>query len=232
MKDINFLPDVYMKRQARRNRVVREIVLIVSLSLVFIGWWAVGFREVSVLKNESIKLQHEVSMAEKLQLELIQLQKEQGQLEREMKLKNELSQPVQYTQIIAKIGSLLPESVALLGLEMQTKRPKPMTATQAAAKAQRKPARSRSRNQDQKKTQPVIDEISVEFDGLAPDDLHVAEVISRLSDCPLFRGVELRFSREVERDGLIGRKFKLRTIVSLSHEYAKPYVEREMADAY
>ena len=231
MREIDFTPRDYVRRVARRRRVVREFVLLMVLFVGLMCWWYTGHAGLHAVRAEDRKLKNQVAMAEQQQIELMRLQSEKKRLAHEVGLKRELSQPVQYTQLIAKISALLPKSVAILNLEMETVRPSPKTKAKVAHVVSRKRGARAAKPAVKAGKSAARDENVVEFEGFAPDDMHVAEVISRLSDSRLFESVVLRYSREIERDGLVGRKFKLRTAVSLSKAYVLPKAEREVAYA-
>ncbi len=73
------------------------------------------------------------------------------------------------------------------------------------------------------------DEVRIEIEALAPDDLAVATAVAAISDHPLFDGVRMESSRQVERYGVIARKFRLSTTVPLDRVFLEPVPGQEVA---
>ncbi|QQE13280.1 hypothetical protein JD969_07430 [Planctomycetota bacterium] len=224
MNQINFLPESYMKRLIRRRRIIRELILIIALLFVLLGCWVSGVKKISEKRMEVVQLTRAIDQAVKQEVDLVKLENEMLHLGMQIKLERELSQSVRHTQILAKLSELLPSSVALLEIEMVTKRPEPMTREEAKKKEEAKKTKGR---RIVEKTKNEIQEncIEMQFEGIAPDDLVVAEVIASLDECDLFEFIEMRYSREIKHEEVVGRKFKLNMQVDLSCKYLNEQIE-------
>lgn len=222
MNTINFLPASYLRKQSKRRRRVRQFALSAAMVGVLVGWWLTQQGRVVVLDRYATQLEVEAAAAVEHRGELVRLREEYKLLMNQVKVRRELAQPLNHTQIIAVLGEVMPATVMVTELDMTTHRPPPRKvedATKASRKSKRKSA----------KDEPVIDEIRLRFDALAPDDLAVAEVVAAISEHPLFESVRMESSREVERYGVIGRKFRLSAVVPLNRVFLEPAVGQEVA---
>lgn len=222
MNDINFLPASYLRRQSIRRRRVRQLALSAAMVGVLIGWWLTQQGQVVALERYATALEAEAAAAVEHRSELVRLREEHKVLMNQVKVRRELAQPLNHTQVIAMIGELMPETVMVTELDMTTHRPPPRTledATKTGRKAKRKSS----------EPEPIVDEIRLQIDALAPDDLAVAEVVAAISEHPLFESVRMESSREVERYGVIGRKFRLSAVVPLNRVFLEPSIGQEVA---
>lgn len=69
------------------------------------------------------------------------------------------------------------------------------------------------------KPTPSDEALLIEFSGLAPNDVEVANLVGALSDNPAFSGVKMLYSRSVTTRGVIGREFRMEMQVPLDRDY-------------
>lgn len=222
MNDINFLPKSYIRKRKRQRRLFRQSGLIV-VALVCLGFWFVGLKAESYrLANLAKQTEAAVASASSNLVQIKDYQKQKAALKAEHEINRQLAQPVSYSQILQVLGALMPDEVALTRLMLNSQRPEPAKAKEAEHKKSRN-ARQRAKSADEP------DFIEVEIDGLAPDDISVASLISELDAHPLFSSVKIRSSRSVETRGVVARQFYLSATVDLDRNFEWTPASQEVA---
>jgi hypothetical protein len=223
MNNVNFLPKSYLRRQKRQRRLLRQSGLI-AVSLVALGFWFVGLKAENYrLGNLAAQTEASVKQAEAELQQIKTYQREIGSLQAEHELNRQLAQPVSYGQVLAVLGAITPDEVAMTRLSLDSHRPEPAKA-EVAGSSKRKAKRA---SKEVKAEEP--DFIEVEIDGLAPDDISVAALISELDSHPLFSSVKIRSSRSIETRGVIARQFYLSAKVDLAREFEWTPATQEVA---
>lgn len=213
MSQINFLPQTIVHQSRRRRRKYRHAVLLAMLALGLAAW---GFAERGQNvrpRQRAAALEAEVAAAREQMSEFVKLRDEREMLVRQNRVKDELSQPVSHTQVIAALDGHLPSSIGLTAMSITAVRPAPRPIATAGKSG------SRGKAVKQEHTGPVADELQIEIDGMAPDDLTIANLIGALSEDPLFDRVTLKFSRTTEARGVEGRLFKVLMRVRLDRRF-------------
>lgn len=224
MNDINFLPATYMRQQALRKRGTLRLTLLAA-ALVCLGvWWVVQHEQTAATRRRVEAVEARAEEAKQKLTELQRLRKEHASLVKQVALREELGQPVNHTQVLGVLGRVLPSSVALVEIKMQTVRSEP-TPQADPAKAKDGAAKPG------KKAKAGKDEIRIELVGLAPDDRTVASLLGALNEYPLFRDAMLRHSRATEVGGRALRNFRLTLRVDLGVEYKPSTAAGEIAHA-
>lgn len=220
MNAVNFLPPAFLQKQARRRRVVRQSLLVAGMVGVLVAWGVVQMSQTHRLNQYVTTLEDEVGAAQRQKSEITKLRAEHALLIHQVKVQRELAQPVNHTQIIALMADVIDPTLGVTELMMTTHRPKPQAQSEA------------SRKVDKKKKNPRVelDWIEIEFEGIAPNDIAIANVVATLSENPMFNGVQMHYTRQVERDGVIGRRFRLSTRVRLNRDFV-PTI-KGVADAH
>ena len=139
---------------------------------VLCAWWLAQQGRVVVMERYAATLETEAATAVEHRTELSRLRQEHKVLMNQVKVRRELAQPVNHTQIIAALGELMPDTVMVTELDMATHRPPPRPI-EDDSKAGRKTRRGNA------KTESVPDEIRLQVDALAPDDLAVPKWLRR-----------------------------------------------------
>jgi len=115
---------------------------------------------------------------------------------------NRLAWPVRVSDAINVISGVIPDSTTLTA----------MTLT---------PRQERTRiGSGKDRREETTTYLAIELEGLAPDDLAVAQVVSGLDGHPLFSTVTLDFARSREVDGVTAREFRVNCEIDLSRRYA------------
>lgn len=215
MSEINFLPQSYRDRLRRRVRRIREVFAVVGVLIGLGVWWAYDANELLELKGAARFAEDRLNSALSTEQRVKQLEERRDKLVDQRRLQREISVPIRHHQIVRVLGEICPDSVALTRLSLVNDRPEP--------KAYVEPSQGTGRNQpsfgsqdrtEPKKSQP--DRVLVELEGLAPDDIAVAEVIAELSSHPLFDHVKLHTSKYLETRGVAARSFRMTGEIDLS----------------
>ena len=183
---LSFLPDDYLdlKNQRRTNLLWAMLFIIVAVGIGLAYYYAANRVREEEERNAQVGQQFTDAAATMAQFN--QLQQTQKLLDQKAKLSGSLVENVLRTEILAELTNLLPESVSLSDMAMDSKRilknTGPLTALDRARLA--------------KMTQdgavlpdPISYEMTLKLKGLAPDDLKVAQYLKNLSDSPLFSDV-------------------------------------------
>lgn len=142
------------------------------------------------LRSRVRSAEAQVVAARDKKIAVAKLRRKRKALLRQVRIQKGIAQPISHTQIIAVLGELLPESVALTNVTMNTTRPPPK---KRGTKESSKHANRRRSNK--KPVKQAEDQILIALTAVAPDNLTVANLIGILNDHPLFHGVRMRYSR-------------------------------------
>lgn len=218
MSQINFLPQSYRDRLRCRVRRLREAVLVLAVAAGLVAWWAYDANELMKLRESSRFAEDQLQSALSTEQLVNALEDRRAKLVDQRRLQREIRVPIRHHEVIRVIGSLAPESITLTRLLLENDRPepKPYVPVQANQAANDQPSFGSSPDVESAATPPRIDRIRVELEGLAPDDLAVAETIASLSGHPLFRGVKLHTSRFLETRGVAARSFRMTGEIDLT----------------
>ncbi len=226
MTDINFLPQSFRQRQARRRRIVRETVLVILATAVLLAAGSVRQRRLSERAGYVQEKQAEAAAVAQQVQERARLTGELARLHEQQALQQRLSMPLTYTNVLAALAQIMPTSIALTDLTMDCPAPAPTRQTKASA-------RSEVSTPNKKAAAPTepLRELSLKMTGLGPSDVEVANFVGRLSDHQLFRDVKLSYTRETRVNGVVARQFRLEMTVPLE-QVAAPAAAGGLAHAH
>lgn len=224
MNHVNFLPESYQKKLAHQRQKKRRMVLGVVLSLCLVAWWFVQTAQTAKLQSVAADLERQLDAARHQRSELVKLREEHTILRHQHAIRSELAMPVRCTQVIAGLSDVLPESVGVFELTLNTVRPAPEPLLKDDDKSKRKKVKPPTPEQ-------LRDVIAFEFEAIAPDDLAIAEVVAAMQQHPLYQNVKMHYSREVNRYGVLGREFRLSAEVPLDAEYRSARSGEGIVDA-
>jgi Tfp pilus assembly protein PilN len=193
--NLSFLPDDYLANKARR-RANSICAALLGVSLLGLGAaWFVADHALSTTRTEhdAITQQFELESLRLKQVE--QLQKQQQYLSRQAELTDALIERVPRSVILAELTNGLPKGVSLTDFNLDSQlRPvvqPPPTAKNAVAqrKANEKNAVVNS------DLQPRLYNVVLKIQGIAQNDVQVADFIGQLNQSPLLDEVNLSFSQ-------------------------------------
>ncbi|MEX2388156.1 MAG: PilN domain-containing protein [Phycisphaeraceae bacterium] len=219
---INFLPRTYQQRRSERRRIWRHAALLVLLCACLGGWWTVQRDQTQTLRHDVLVYEAQANAARE-QMKLVEaFRQEHDQLRQRVALWQRLGQPVSHGQVFATLASQLPNAVVLTRLDVRTQRSVTAAPTSAASDGRRRHTSAAVSN-----AASTPDRLALDFTGIAPDDLTLANLLDQLKEHPLFDGVKLHFSRRMEIHGVVGRQFRIEMAVPLDRDYETAPAEAE-----
>lgn len=214
MTQVDFLPESYHRSRQRRGRLMRQIALVAGMAVCLFAA-TVAIKAHSMNQAQTAERLEDTVRSERNTMDVITgINHERKQLLKTFDLKRELEPPVTYTQVLALLTQALPEGVAVTELSMVSVRPKP-----EPVESKRPTGRKAKIDSTKEEMSVEPDLITVELQGLAPDDLSVAVLVSTLDEHPIFGRVTMRSSEGVNVQGLMAREFTLTATVDLDREF-------------
>lgn len=206
MNNINFLPESFLKERRKQHRVMRETMLIAVVGLLIIVWYLGTQTRVVALENLVSARQQEVQSIASQQTEMVKLDKQRSVLMHQLQLERELSQPINHTAVVATLARIMPASMALTDMAIQTPAPIPT---------------GKSGKSNMYSSIPVM---HVSMVGLAAKDMDIADFMSKLTEHPLFTNVKMVFSRSLELtdEYVMAREFRVEMDIRLDRIYHDP----------
>lgn len=226
MNQINFLPDSFFRAQKRRGRLFRQIALVSSITGCLVVA-TIALKANSISQSRTADRLEETVEAEQGALSVISgVERQHASLLKRTQLKRTLIPPVSYHRAIGALSHALPQEIAITELIMTSVNPKPEPIeTDAQREARLK--RQATPKSEAPAYEPHL--IGIELEGLAPDDLAVANFVGALDESPLFARVTMRSSRAATSRGLQVRQFNLTATIDLNREFRWTGADSEVA---
>ena len=208
MSEINFLPESYIREQKRTGRIYTEAIIVSVIAMAFLGSFIIQHNHVSKKHDQAWNLQQKLATAIEQKHELQRLMGEHVQLSNQVKIQRELASPIAYYQVIAVLGDVMPENIALTDLEMNSVAP-------SVGGVKSKPG-------------VQSDKLHINMTGLAPGDEEVAEFIGLLSDHVMFTNIKMHYSQAKQFKEFEAHEFRIETDVPLNCDY-QPKRDKKIA---
>lgn len=199
MDNVDFLPERICESRARRRRIVRHghLLAVCAAGLLILGYARQGqirtaHAEVEMLGIRAAGAQEQLAL-------LDELERQQAELMIIRRIQSDLGSRVGALDVLAELERIIPESIALKNLSMETME----VHLPVKALASRRPARFDAGNA--KKT---LKRVRLTITGLSPSDVDIANFIGQLSASPLFEDVNMRYARNVECRQRQAREFQ------------------------
>ena len=211
---LNFLPEDYLERKARR----RANILCGALSVVVLGTIGSAFylseRSMHGLDQELAEVDQQYTDAATRIADVKRMHAKQRQIVQHAELAAALVEKVPRSNLLATFTNSLPPGVSLLDLTMESK-PKVVTASTGAATVfeARKAAIENGKKPAAAPEPPKYD-VFIRLTGVADNDVQVGEFISKLNKSPLLRDVNLVISDTFLKDKTTLRRFQLEMMVN------------------
>jgi len=209
MSERSFLAEDYLERRLQRRTNVISLTLFMIVMAGVVAAFFVTDRQRADVKRlrEQVNVQSEEA-AKRLE-QLDQLQKRKQEILRKAAVTGVLLERVPRSIIVAEMVNSMPATVGLTDFELTTKvvtGPRPATAMDKA-----KQQKQQKDKQQAAPDEPVMPptEVDIKLVGLAPTDVEVAQFMSALSQCRLFKDVNLAFSEESQLDERVLRRFRV-----------------------
>ncbi len=217
MNTIDFLPESYHLERAYRKLRQRRVLLIALTAMTLLGWGITRHQQSAGLAGEVRSLEAQAKASKLKRSEMDKLREERKQLVYQETIQQQLDQPIAVTESVALIGRIMPESVNISRISINTLRPDPKPI-EDEDEADRKKSRSSSKKKKADEAPPK-DLITIQVYGAAPNDPIVAELVETMSDHAVFQNVKLHFSRADEADEVSMRRFHIEAEVPLDRRY-------------
>lgn len=211
MSQVNFLPATFVNQAKARRRQYRHMVMLGLFAVLLVGW---GFAERGRNVRPAMRaadLESQVQAARDQMSEFVKLRNERDALVQQDRIKNELVQPILHTQVIAALDRHMHESIGLTSLQIKTLRPPPKAIETARG--------GKSRAKKTEKETRAADQLELEIEAIAPDDMQIANLIGALSEDPLFDLVTLKYSKTAQVREMEGRQFRMSMRVRLDRRF-------------
>ncbi len=181
MHDIDFLPSSVRAQRSRRRRRFRQINIAVIVAALLILGGVARQQSVSAVQQRLDAVESEVHSIQSQVALREQLEREWSELLRKQEIDSHLGSRLTARDVLAELGNLLPESMALSTLTLET-------TTEVGGRNVRR-------------------RIRLTITGLAPSDVQVANFVGRMSASPLFDDVSMGYAKQTTVQGRIGREF-------------------------
>jgi Tfp pilus assembly protein PilN len=201
MLNVDFLPERVIQQRARRRRLMRQgwllllcVALMAGLAFVRHGRIRQARAERDVWTERSENARQQVELRK-------ELEREQASLSLKKRIDDQLGTRISARDLLAELCRLLPTSMSLTSMEMEEVRFLDDGSADAGGRS------ARARRAKGREATPAR-HLQVVIQGLAPNDVDVANFIGRLSACPLFESVQMGYTRTQEFRGREAREFE------------------------
>ena len=201
---LSFLPDDYLElKNQRRTNLLWAMLFIVAAAGIGLAYYYAANR-VREEEERNAQVGQQFTDAAATMAQFNQLQQTQKLLDQKAKLSGSLVDNVLRTEILAELTNLLPESVSLSDMTMESKRIQKNTGPLTALDR----ARLVKMTQDGAVLpDPISYEMTLKLKGVAPGYMAVAQYLKNLRNSSLFSDIFLVVAAETEEQvGADGKK--------------------------
>ena len=209
MSTVNLLPEDYLVRRSQQRANVLCLILFAVVMAGVVGAAVISEQKAARARRDREQVYVEYRRASQLIARMQELEKKKNDVVSKAQMASELLERVPRSYLLAALTNALPASDSLTEVKLLTSRPKVAKATtkHKSKFRARRAARAAGAKKAETPAKRPPPEVSVEVTGLALTDVHVAQFISRMHNCPLMRSVELAYSEQEEVDEAVVRKF-------------------------
>lgn len=207
MQNVDFLPERIVIQRARRQRLIRHsyLVAVCAVGLALLGYWRHGHLQ-EARGELAATSQRGRDVQTRLHI-LDSLEQQQAELMIKKRISDHLGSRVNALDVMAELQRLLPTSMALTSLNLETMEVRVPVARgrsgQANASLRVSPAGAQPRKEDK-----AVHRVRLVLTGLAPTDVDVANFIGQLSASRLFEDVTMGYAKNVSFRGRSAREFR------------------------
>jgi len=218
VNQINFLPESFLRHRRRQQRRPIEFAVIIATAALLVVCWLYFSGPDAALALQAEQLDKKIERHNQLEAEKQRLEQQRAQLTRKLLIARETYQPIQTTQVLARLSELTPEPVRFVRFELFAQRPEPEAAPNGEAENKRQ---VRSRGQTQQDTPREPNRMRISLSGLAPTDDEIVALIEQLERDPVFSKVTLRNSRMTKTKTHFAREFSLELEIDLDRRFVQ-----------
>jgi Tfp pilus assembly protein PilN len=171
------------------------LVGLAGLGYMFHVWVQEAEEELSILQGRSTAMHQQLDLRDSLESQLADLMIKK-------RIEERLGRRVGTLGVLGELQRVMPESMALTGLTMETVEVH-MPASAASAGSSSGPGPRGSAKQEK-----AVKRVRLVITGLAPTDVDVANFIGQLASSPVFEDVNMGYARNVAFRSRNARKFQ------------------------
>jgi Tfp pilus assembly protein PilN len=204
-EQLSFLPEDYLERKAQRRTNVFCAVLAVIVMAAIGSAFSLTERMTRESERRHTQVEDQFAAAARQIDEFKQMELKQRKMTRQADLAASLLEKVPRSIVLAQIVNCAapPADVAVEDLTLDSAKRQTQSAPQP------KPTGPGADAFSEPLAEPVLYDVRLRVSGVATSDLQVAEYIRRLSQCPLFRDVNLVISQQAAQDDRTVRRFQI-----------------------
>ena len=208
MKRINFMPEEEKTAIGQQGLAIKCVVLILVCGLAIMAWHHLARQKIDLADRELGLVDQQVQVARaKAQKVVVGTTKRLG-VSKQVKLYDMLKQPIPTSSVLAAVAELMPRSMGLTSLSLVGE---PVRAAPTGV--------NKSKRSQKQSLKGEVPPIRMLLEGLAPNDLAIAQFVGRLDDRVIFENVEMAYSRPAKRGILLGREFRITAEIPLDRTY-------------
>ena len=203
MYTTDFLPERIRSRRTRRQALRRQVVLMAVCVAGLAALAIVNQGRVQMAQAHLRSLMDKTANVERQLAERAKLEAQQADLLVKQRIDDELGSRVNALEIMAELERILPRSIFLTSLNVEAVETK-VPVSPAGDKTQPK-RKDKGREQARDMT---VKRVRLEFTGVAPGDVDIANFIAQLSAGRLFEDVSMVYARNSDFRGQSAREFQ------------------------
>jgi Tfp pilus assembly protein PilN len=202
VRELEFLPSWYGVARRRRIALIAQAWATACLVLVLLAWTGVARFRVLTARNDlgNLRAQMAKTQADLNKLDAMNALKRRWSEQGEVLSK--LGVSVESTRLMGLIAQATPESVALIGLSLQTEEKTEAVKTVSAAKSLKDPTVNRK--------------LRVRVQGVAPSDAEVADFMAKLAAVVFLEDVSMNYTKDSDQGGRAVREFEVTFALDLN----------------
>lgn len=212
---IDLIPSGYRSKM-RRGQLHRQVVVVMIVGGVIIG--GLGWSLRAAVVHRRMEQRDLASLVDETRAYARDAERLAERIEESRKLLQDqraLELPLSVSEVLATIGSLMPESMTLESLELRL-------STRRYDESGQQLRGSRHGKKEEGTTRDVL---VCEASGVARTDLDVADFVGALNSHPFFDQISLDYSRPEEVRGVPARSFRVSSEINLGVEYVTHVAE-------
>jgi len=203
MRELEFLPDWYNRLQRRRRAAFLQTWLTLAVAGGVGLWLFSSQRAYHASASELASLQGQVLQSAAQLEQMDRLEALQRQMRKQADLYNRLGAHVESARLLGQLAEVMPETVSLLSLEVETEET-PVQLSGPARAALKDPAQP-----------PVERRLKIKIQGVAPTDVELATFLTELNKVPFFEQVAPTYVKDKHEARHVLRQFEICFTVNL-----------------
>jgi Tfp pilus assembly protein PilN len=190
--ELSFLPDDYLERKRQRRTNVICAALFTAVMGTIGTTFSFSERSLRAVEREHMAIESEYTDAAKRIEQVQQLLTKQRTMARQAEITASLLEKVPRSNVLAEITNGLPSGVSLTDFVLESKKRQAAPApTGSAAQNNTFQVKSAAQSAAPAAPEPQKYDVCMKIGGLASTDVQVAQLITKLNRCHIFKDVNL-----------------------------------------